>query len=153
MLLKQLVEGVLLQEVGASESDIREPLERVSRNARVFVRLRPEDQALLRERAGRRSMAAATYASLVLRVHLRNTTPLPDRELAELKRAVAALGMVGRTLDQIARVANQTGQAAGPNLQELRSLLKVCATLRDHVKGLIKANIVSWESGRDEAPG
>lgn len=152
MLLQQLVEGALLQTIGgATESEVSAPVEPISRTARVFVRLRPEDHLLLKERAGRRSMAVASYASLVLRVHLRNVTPLPDREIAELRRAVAALGMVGRNLNQIAKVAHQSGQAMGPNLHELRSLLKVCAALRDHVKGLITANIASWENGRDEA--
>jgi len=52
-------------------------------------------------------MAAATYASFLLRAHLRAVTPMPDRELAELKRSVATLGAIGRNLNQIAREANQ----------------------------------------------
>jgi hypothetical protein len=39
------------------------------------------EEVLLRERAVGRGMAAVTYASMVLRAHLRPLTPLPEREL------------------------------------------------------------------------
>ena len=96
-------------------------------------------------------MAAATYASFLLRGHLRAVAPIPDRELAELKRSVAELGAIGRNLNQIARVANRTGRANGPTGQDLRALLRACEALRDHVKGLIRTNGASWESGYAEA--
>jgi hypothetical protein len=149
-LLKRLVETALLQTVGVTADVLAEPVEPVARDARLYVRLRPEDHLLLRERATGRGMAAATYASFLLRSHLRAVTPIPDREVAELKRSVAALGMIGRNLNQIARVANQTGRVSGPSLGDLRQLLRACAVLRDHVKELIRANVVSWETGRDE---
>lgn len=106
---------------------------------------------LLRERATSREMAAATYASIVLRAHLRRTAPVPDRELLALKRSVAELGAIGRNLNQIARIASQSGRLAGPSTQDLQALLRACAALRDHVKELIKANIASWETGHAEA--
>src|SRR6185312_7322250 len=50
----------------------------------------PRNRSLLdRERATGRGMATATYASMLLRVHLRAAAPLPDRELDALKGAVA----------------------------------------------------------------
>ncbi len=52
------------------------------RDARVTVRLVPEDRTLLRERAVARNMPAATYVSVLVRTHLRQLAPLPDRELA-----------------------------------------------------------------------
>jgi hypothetical protein len=149
-LLKKLVETALLQTVGVSALDVSEPIERVSRGARLYVRLRPEDHVLLRERACGRGMAAATYASFLLRAHLRAVAPIPDRELAELKRSVAELGAIGRNLNQIARVANHPGRVNGPTGQDLRALLRACEALRDHVKGLIRANAASWESGYAE---
>ena len=149
-LLKKLVETALLQTAGVSASDVSEPIEPVSRGARLYVRLRPEDHVLLRERASGRAMAAATYASFLLRAHLRAVAPIPDRELAELKRSVAELGAIGRNLNQIARAANQTGRVNGPTGQDLRALLRACEALRDHVKGLIRANAASWENGYAE---
>ena len=55
--------------------------------ARVYVRLRRSDHALLRKRAAGRGLASATYVSMLVRTHLRNVPPLPDRELAELRNA------------------------------------------------------------------
>jgi hypothetical protein len=96
-------------------------------------------------------MPAATYASIVLlRTHLRGVAPLPERELSELKRSVAELGALGRNLNQIARVANQTGHLTGPSAQDLQALLKACSALRDHLKELVKRNIASWETGAAE---
>jgi len=48
---------------------------------------------------------------MLVRSHLRNVPPLPDRELTELRNAVGALGAVGRNLNQIVRVAHQTGRS------------------------------------------
>ena len=149
--LKRLVETALLQTGGGAPWGVSGPVEPVARGARLYVRLRPEDHVLLRERASGRAMAAATYASFLLRAHLRSVAPIPDRELAELKRSVAELGAIGRNLNQIARVANQTGRVSGPTGQDLRALLRACEALRDHVKALIRANGVSWESGYAEA--
>jgi hypothetical protein len=150
VLLKRLVESALLAP-GISSAQAVEPIEPVPRNARVFVRLRPEDHVLLRERATSRKMATATYASIVLRTHLRRAALVPDRELLELKRSVAELGAIGRNLNQIARIANQSGRLTGPSSQDLRALLRACAGLRDHVKELLRANIASWETGHVDA--
>ena len=72
--------------------------------------------------------------------------PLPDRELAELRHAVGALGAVGRNLNQIARVAHQTGRVEGLTTADLRAMLAAFEGLRVHFKGLIEANIASWET-------
>ena len=108
-LLKRLVDLNLQCARGVESAAVPAPPVKLGRNSRLYVRLRSEDHLILRERAAGRAIAAATYASFVLRAHLRATVPIPDRELAELKRSVAALGLVGRNLNQIARVANQTG--------------------------------------------
>lgn len=150
-LLKKLVDVALLQSAGSSDLSVAEPLVAVSRNARVFVRLRPEDHVLLRERAAGRGMAAATYASIVLRTHLRSVARIPDREFAELKRAVAELGAIGRNLNQIARVANETRRVSGPSTQDLQAVLRACTALRDRVKDLLHANTSSWETSHAEA--
>jgi len=55
-------------------------------------------------------MAAATYASTLLRTHVRGVARLPEREQSELKRSVAELSAIGRNLNQLARVANQAGR-------------------------------------------
>jgi hypothetical protein len=118
--------------------------------ARLNVRLRTEDRLLLHERAAARGMASATYISVLVRSHLRSLTPLPKEELVALKRAVGELGAIGRSLNQIARAANEGGRIAGIGRDEFRAILKICEALRDHTKNLIKTNTASWAAGHAE---
>jgi len=142
--LKRLVIGVVGM---APASDARVlAVEPIAPRARVYVRLRPGDHALLRARAARRGLASATYVSMLIRAHLRGVSPLPDRELAELRSAAGALGAVGRNLNQIARVAHQTGRVEGLTTADVRAMLAAFEELRAHFKELIEANIASWET-------
>ena len=75
---------------------------------------------------------------------------MPDREFDELKRVMGELGMIGRNLNQIARVANQTGNVTSPTPADLRAVLRALEGLRDHVNGLLLANVKSWETGNAE---
>ncbi|HEY6925699.1 MAG TPA: hypothetical protein VI653_19620 [Steroidobacteraceae bacterium] len=124
---------------------------RVSGCARaMLVRLRNEDKLLLDARAEARAMRPATYASVLLRAHLRGLSPLPKHELAALKQAVGELRAVGRNLNQIARAVNQGARVDGLGRDEFRGLLKICEALRDHTKGVIKSNTASWATGYAE---
>ncbi|MGH9356241.1 MAG: plasmid mobilization protein [Terriglobia bacterium] len=145
-LVKRLLDMVLSSAValGIPKS---EPVDRHCRDARLYVRLDPNDRLLLRERAASRGIPTATYASALIRSHLRNLSPLPKEELLALKRSVAELGAIGRNLNQIARVANQGGRAGTIGREEVGSMLKVAGGLRDHVKALLRANERSWMSG------
>jgi hypothetical protein len=95
------------------ETNDPEPTARVARGAHLYVRLRPDDQLLLPERAAARRMAAATYVSVLVRAHLRHLAPLPHDELRALNRVVAELGAIGRNLNQIARATRQGAPATG----------------------------------------
>ena len=145
-LVRQLLETVLRTTTSGVTPAARSP-ERVTRDARLSVRLAPDDRALLTERAAARDMAAATYVSVLVRSHLRGLAPLPKAELLALKRSVAELSAIGRNLNQIARVANPGGRTAAIGRDEVGSMLKVAAGLRDHVKALLKANERSWRTG------
>jgi predicted DNA binding CopG/RHH family protein len=123
---------------------------RAVRVSRFSIRLRPDDLILLRERAAARGMPAATYVSVLTRAHLRALSPLPKEELLALRRTVSELGSIGRNLNQIARAANQGERTTRPSREDLRVMLRVCEGLRDHVKGLLCANIKSWEQGYPE---
>jgi hypothetical protein len=150
-LLKRLVEMVL-RSAGDLEGEglpLESPV-RVPR--RIYVRLRHEDHLLLRERAAARGMAGATYVSVLIRSHLRRLPPLPRDELDALKRTVAALGAIGRNLNQIAGAASQGAGPGTAGTETLTALLKACILLRSHVKNLIKANVNSWELGHVDAP-
>ena len=129
------------------------PPDRSPRDMRVTVRLRPDDQQLLKERAAARGLSAATYVSVLVRAHLRSLTPVPKEELLVLRRTVSDLSSIGRNLNQIARAANLGARTSGLHQEDLRTLLKLCVGLRDHVKGLLMANLRSWEVGYDEKDG
>jgi hypothetical protein len=146
--LKRLID-LMLQTAGAAGSidmDAKQP-----RDARITIRLRAEDLALLHARAAARGMPAATYVSVLTRAHLRKLTPLPKEELLALKRTVSELGRIGRLLNPIARAAHQGDRVSGPGREDLRALLRVCEGLRDHVKALLRVNLASWKQGYSEA--
>jgi hypothetical protein len=92
-------------------------------------------------------MRPATYASVLLRSHLRQLTPLPKDELLALKRTIAALGSIGRNINQIARAANMGDQMPDSVGAEFRAMLKICVALRDNTKALLNANLASWAAG------
>jgi hypothetical protein len=117
----------------------------------MLVRLRTEDRLLLDARAEARGMRPATYASVLLRSHMRQLTPLPKDELLALKRSIAMLASIGRNINQIAKAANQGGRIADSAGAEFRAMLKICVALRDNTKALLKANEASWETGHAEA--
>ncbi len=145
-LLRRLVE-LLLPTAGVVPIITASPGTEAPRTARLMIRLRADDQILLRERAAARGMAPATYVSVLTRAHLRSLAPLPKEELLGLKRAVAELGSIGRNLNQIARAANQGQLVTSPGRDDLKAMLRICDALRDHVKGLLVANLKSWEHG------
>jgi hypothetical protein len=95
-------------------------------------------------------MPSATYVAVLVRSHLRKVTPLPTEELAALKRSIAALGSIGRNLNQIATALNAGGRLEGPDRQHVELMLKIAVGLRDHVKALLIANETSWERGYAE---
>jgi hypothetical protein len=148
-LIRQLLE-VMLRTSAKEGFPTLEALEKVSRDARLSVRLAPDDRILLCDRARARGMPSATYVAVLVRSHLRNLAPLPKEELLALKRSVAELGAISRNLNQIARAVNQGGRPGGPGREDLRAMLKIAEGLRDHVKALLKANQLSWERGHAE---
>jgi hypothetical protein len=75
-LLKRLID-TMLQAGNSADGVATEG--RAVRVSRFSIRLRPDDQILLRERAASRGMPAATYVSVLTRAHLRSLSPLPNR--------------------------------------------------------------------------
>ena len=113
----------------------------------MLVRLTAEDRLLLDARAEARGIRPATYASVLLRSHLRHLTPLPKDELLALKRSTAELGSIGRNINQIARAVSGGGEVPGSLRGEFPAMLKICSALRDHIKALLSANLASWAAG------
>jgi hypothetical protein len=147
-LLRQLVE-FMLRTSGDGQPPLMSAPERVNRDARVNVRLEPEDLRLLRERSKARGMATATYLSYLARSHLRSVAPLPHAEYTQLKQSVEQLASVGRSLNQIARALNQGAQPPMPGRSEVIAMVNVAEALRDHFRGLLEANERSWRTDDD----
>lgn len=116
----------------------------------VLVRMRAEDRLLLDARAEARGMRPATYVSVLTRAHLRSLAPLPKEEFLVLRRAIGELAAVGRNLNQIAKVAHESGRTPASAREEFRAMLKICGALRDSTKALLKSNLESWSSGYAE---
>lgn len=95
-------------------------------------------------------MRPATYVAVLTRSHLRHLAPLPKDEMQALRRSIGELAAIGRNLNQIAKAANDGGRVPGSAREEFRAMLKVCEALRDNTKALLKANLMSWESGHGE---
>ena len=154
---QQLTESVLLKrtldfvlqtagvEVGGNVSDAADV--RPARQSRLYVRLTRGDRQLLQARSAARCLAPATYASILLRAHLRALTPLPEAELRAIRQATRELAAIGRNLNQIAHAAHQGGSNVGVSRENLLSLLRACEALRDHVRAYVSANLASWGSG------
>jgi hypothetical protein len=147
MLVRQMLDVVLrtlrLEEPAAALA----PAERVSRDARLYVRLEPEDWRLLRERSKGRGLAAATYVSLLISAHLRGAAPIPKDEYLALKQSILELTALGRNLNQIARALNAGGRSTPPGKGEVLAMIKIAEGLRDHFKALLVANQQSWGEG------
>lgn len=119
--LKRLVQQVL----AASNADQAAPsMPAQARDTRVTIRLIADDQALLRERAAARSIPSATYVSVLVRAHLRQVAPLPDRELMALQSTVNELIALGRNLNAMTRLMHQDARQTGPGQREVQAMLK-----------------------------
>jgi len=145
-LLKRMLD-LVLHAAGAPDAGLVATADPPTRQARLYVRLTTGDRQLLQERSVGRHLAPATYASNLLRAHLRGLTPLPEAELRSLRQSTRELAAIGRTLNQIARAVHQGAPGTGVGRDELRALLKACEALRSHVRAYIRTNVSSWESG------
>jgi hypothetical protein len=146
-LLRRLVELVLLK-AGLAPIITETPIGAGPlKTARLMIRLRPDDQILLRDRAAARGMPPATYVSVLTRAHLRALASLPKDELLALKRTIGELGSIGRNLNQIAHAAKQGQLVTSPGRNDLEAMLRVCGALRDNLKRVLVANLKSWEQG------
>jgi hypothetical protein len=150
-LLKRLVD-LMLQTATAGQGALPDAGDDSRASAtRVSVRLRPDDVPILQHRAAARGLRSATYISVLTRAHLHRLAPLPREELLAVKRAVSELASIGRNLNQLAHAANRGERSAGPNREDLKAMLKVCGALRDHIRGLLAANLRSWDQGYDDS--
>jgi hypothetical protein len=145
-LLKRMLD-LVLHTADAAEAGQGVVADRPSRQARLYLRLTVGDRQLLQARSAARCLAPATYASNLLRAHLRALTPLPEAELRAIRQSTRELAAIGRNLNQIALATHRGGSAARVSREVLWNLLKACEALRIQVRSYISTNLSSWSSG------
>ncbi|MGD9881643.1 MAG: hypothetical protein AB7U95_16080 [Reyranella sp.] len=147
-LLKRMLELVLQTAGTAIVSNAPDAADnRLARQTRLYVRLTRGDRQLLQARSAARCLAPATYASVLLRAHLRALTPLPEAELRAIRQSTRELATIGRNLNQIALATHQGRSGAGVSRDNLLSLLRACGALHGHIRAYVGANLASWGSG------
>jgi hypothetical protein len=129
--VKQLLE-LMLRTAALRAPPVADPPQNPSQDARIKVRLRPDDRLLLASRAKERGLTPATYVSVLVRAHLRNVTPLPKDELLALKQSIAELRAIGRNLNQMSHALNH-GRESAPGVHEVMSMLKVTVFAKVYV--------------------
>jgi hypothetical protein len=152
-LLKNLLSSVLHEPPALKAPEDAPPSLPRGRATRIYLRLSVADERLLRERAGQRALAPATYAALLLRVHLHGGAPLPKAEYLALRQAVIELSAIGRNLNQIAKALHADGKASGPGRSEAQTMLKVAMGLKEHFTALLQANERAWSLTHAEGAG
>jgi hypothetical protein len=148
-LLRLMIDSVL------TRNPISLPVEefhvRRGRRNQISIRLRPGDGELLRLRARARGMNYTTYAAVLNPAHLRANPPIPLEELARLERSLAEVSAIAGGLGQIARAMTH-GQGVDPRLSlELAAVLPPVERLWEQMRDVVRANVISWESGDGEA--
>jgi hypothetical protein len=134
-----LQENVLPQQIRPAESDPPGTL-----SERITIRITPGDAASILERARAREMRPATYLAALVHSHATAEASIPLAEIAELRRAVAALTAAGRHLRQMAGDAHHGNESDGRIRRVLPALVEGVERVRRSVKDYIGANVSSW---------
>ena len=148
-IVKQLLHDALRTLSPCADSSQSRP-PRIERRERVCVRMGTEDRRLLEERASARGLASGTYVALLVRTHLQGRAPLPTAEYLALRESVLELKVIGRNLNQIAKMLNQGKNGAMPGRTEVDTMLKVVETGFDGIPqsrrpSAFRANENGWE--------
>lgn len=111
---------------------------------RITIRITPGDAARILERARAREMRPATYLAALVHSHATADVSIPIAEIAELKRAVAALTAVGRYLRQVTGDARHGSESDGGLRRLLPALIEGVERVRRSVKDYVRASASSW---------
>jgi hypothetical protein len=113
---------------------------------RITIRLRPGDGRWLRVRARARGMPLSTYATALVRAHVRAAPPMPQNELALLERCLGELRRSGSALHAIAKAIEAEQGADAPLNSKLAMLLQALNRLRQELREVVRVNRISWEA-------
>jgi hypothetical protein len=91
-------------------------------------------------------MNYTTYAAALIRAHVRASPPMPVRELAKLEGNLGEVTAIARAMRQIAQAARQGSDVDACLRVELVEVLQAVEDLRQTLRDLVRANVISWES-------
>lgn len=92
-------------------------------------------------------MKSSTYFAALVRAHLSRDLPLTGEELAAFKQSVVILTGLGEVLDRMTRKDSQASTVAGDRQLDLMHLRLAVAALEQRLHDLVRAALISWESG------
>ncbi|MDM0058939.1 hypothetical protein [Variovorax fucosicus] len=122
--------------------------ERECTSDRLTLRLRPGDRTLADAKAAARCMKTSSYLAMLVRTHVRGAPVMPPAELDELKGVVGHLAALGRQLrsmgDAAPALGGMTSATAYPLLVEVGTTVE---SVRQAVAGVVRTNLMSWETG------
>ena len=146
--------ALLIDKVVAANatSDAIEPAQRTRETEcasdRLTLRLRPGDRTLAEAKAAARRMKTSSYLAMLVRTHVRGTPVMPPTELDELKSVVGHLAALGRQLRAMGEGSSAPGGMKSATVHQL--LVEVGTTVesvRQAVAGVVRTNVLSWETG------
>ena len=142
-LLRKLIEEYLQTSPppGRRESDPQPPGHRMTR---LTIRLWADDRRQLKQAAQTKALPSSTYVSILVRAHLRQVAPLVGNDLRELRRATAALDVVGRNLSVLARQALTARDRVQVPKAELAAVIEACVRLRDKTRHVLDESAARW---------
>lgn len=120
-----------------------------SARERVTLRLRPGDRERVDARAAARRMKTSSYLTMLVRNHVRSAAVMPCAEVDLLKATTGHLAALSRQL----RLLTGSVDAAEGQSAEVRALLvdlgRTVESVREAVAGVVRLNLLSWETQED----
>ncbi|MFZ2168476.1 MAG: hypothetical protein WAW61_02450 [Methylococcaceae bacterium] len=114
---------------------------------RLSFRPLPGDEQRLNRYAAARSIKPSVVMKLVLRAWLSHNAPMPKNELALLGITSNQIAAIGRSLNQLVKLAHA---GSYPLPDELTALLQETLILTrqasQEIDNIVKTNLSSWES-------
>lgn len=147
-LLKLIINAFLKNNL--KSHDKAEPLQTDLKTEKVSIRLTPGGNTLLSSLAQQRGMKRSAYLAALFRAQATQQPYFPEAELNALREANQQLSAIGRNINQIARALNTSlDNAAIAQGVEYHAMSTLIEQQRHFIKGLISANLSSWNVKND----
>jgi hypothetical protein len=144
----ELLRAVALVVTGQDNSDepLVEPSAEKSDINRMMIRLASFLMDAVDARAKTKGMAPSRWVAALVQSHLTGQPVMTDDELTALKASNRELAAIGRNINQIAKVLNETfHETERVKLDKLAELNQTIEKNRAAIRTLVRASQNSWE--------